>query len=183
MEAAKEREALARPKEASFYKKVLTDWDVAQKLFKKEMDEYDKAQQAKKGTSHAIRYRTAHAREWFNNMSQEQKKEVEDAKKKWNEEGALEEIQANYRRNKLKKTLDDFSEQIRRTMGCRVVMLVSHKKKADQTLSVTLHESQPQNVKKNFSGSSDGIKEWVSTGFEFFAEWSKMEFYPTNLDN
>ena len=94
MEAAKEREALARPKEASFYKKVLTDWDVAQKLFKKEMDEYDKAQQAKKGTSHAIRYRTAHAREWFNNMSQEQKKEVEDAKKKWNEEGALEEIQA-----------------------------------------------------------------------------------------
>jgi hypothetical protein len=38
------------------------------------------------------------------------------------------------------------------------------------------HESQPQNVKKNFSGSSDGIKEWVSTGFEFFAEWSKMEF-------
>jgi len=44
----------------------------------------------------------------------------------------------SYRRNKLKKTLDDFSEQIRHTMGCRVVMLVSHKKKADQTLFVTL---------------------------------------------
>lgn len=94
MEAAKEREAASRPKEASFYKKVLTDWDVAQKLFKKEMDEYDKAEQAKKGDSHAIKYRTGHAREWFNNMSPGQKKEVEDAKKKWNEEGAPEETQA-----------------------------------------------------------------------------------------
>ncbi|KAG1728925.1 hypothetical protein EDB19DRAFT_1913620 [Suillus lakei] len=42
----------------------------------------------------------------------------------------------------------------------------------------------PQNVKKSFSVSSDGIKEWTSTGFEFFAEWAKGEFYPTaDTDN
>jgi hypothetical protein len=41
-----------------------------------------------------------------------------------------------YRKRHLKKVLDDFTEQIRRTMGCRVVILASHKKPADQTLSV-----------------------------------------------
>jgi hypothetical protein len=77
-------------------------------------------------------------------------------------------------------------------MGCRVVMLVSHKKKADKSLAVTLsvsvlpisiarlivtfrHESKPQSSKKSFSVSSDGIKEWSTTGFEYFAEWSKAE--------
>ncbi|KAG2343753.1 hypothetical protein BDR05DRAFT_947869 [Suillus weaverae] len=34
----------------------------------------------------------------------------------------------------------------------------------------------PQNVKKSFSVSSDSIKEWMSTGFEFFAEWAKGDF-------
>ncbi|KAG2090189.1 uncharacterized protein F5147DRAFT_780365 [Suillus discolor] len=99
--------------------------------------------------------------------------------KKWNEEGAPEETQAIYRENNLKKTLEDFAEQIRRTMGCRVVMLVSRKKKASQTLSVSLHETTPQNAKKKFSVSSSGIKEWASNGFESFGEWSKTEFYPS----
>ncbi|OJA14909.1 hypothetical protein AZE42_13819, partial [Rhizopogon vesiculosus] len=67
--AIKDREANARPKDASFYKKELNDWVVAQKLFKTEMDAYDKAEQVKKGVSNEIRYRTGHAREWFNNMS------------------------------------------------------------------------------------------------------------------
>jgi hypothetical protein len=91
---AKKREAAARPKEASFYKKRLTDWDVAQKLFKQEMDAFDKAEQAKKGVQNAIKYRTGHAREWFNNMSDQQIKQVELAKEKWNKEGAPEESQA-----------------------------------------------------------------------------------------
>ncbi|KAG1830728.1 hypothetical protein DFJ58DRAFT_848381 [Suillus subalutaceus] len=90
-EATKEREISARPKEASFYKKKLTDWDVAQKCR---------------------------------------------ASKK------------SYCKNNLKKVLEEFSEQLRRSMGCHVVMLVSHKKRVDQTLNVTLHESVPQNVKK-----------------------------------
>ncbi|KAG1873079.1 hypothetical protein F4604DRAFT_1681149 [Suillus subluteus] len=177
--AAKEREISARPKEASFYKKKLTDWDVAQRLFKQEIDEFDKAEQARKGVKDPIKFRTCHAREWFNQMSSTQKKEVDYAQEKWNTEGAPEESQVMYRKNNLKKVLEDFSEQLRRTMGCHIVMLVSHKKRADQTLNVTLHESVPQNVKKSFSVSSDGIKEWTSTGFEFFAEWAKGEFYPT----
>ncbi|KAG2108114.1 hypothetical protein BD769DRAFT_1392801 [Suillus cothurnatus] len=177
--AAKAREISARPKEAAFYKKKLTDWDVAQRLFKQEMDEFDKAEQARKGVKDPIKFRTRHAREWFNQMSLTQKKEVDYAREKWNTEGAPEESQIMYRKNNLKKVLEDFSEQLRRTMGCHVVMLVSHKKQANQTLNVTLHESQPRNVKKSFSVSSDGIKEWTSTGFEFFAEWAKGEFYPT----
>ncbi|KAG2046526.1 hypothetical protein BDR06DRAFT_977442 [Suillus hirtellus] len=65
-------------------------------------------------------------------------------------------------------------------MGCHIMMLVSHKKQANQTLNVTLHESQPRNVKKSFSVSSDGIKEWTSTGFEFFAKWAKEVFTGSN---
>ncbi|KAG1793639.1 uncharacterized protein HD556DRAFT_1476917 [Suillus plorans] len=116
-------------------------------------------------------------------MSSQQIKEVNDAKEKWNKEGTPEESQANYHKNNLKKTLEDFSEQLCCTMGCHVVLLVSHKKRADQTLSVTLHESQSQNVKKNFSVSSNGIKEWALTGFEFFTEWSKVELYPNGEDD
>jgi hypothetical protein len=78
-------------------------------------------------------------------------------------------------------------------MSCYVVMLVSHKKKAHKSLAVTLsvsvlpisiarlivtfrHEFKPQSSKKSFSVSSDGIKEWSTTGFKFFVEWSKAEF-------
>jgi hypothetical protein len=43
-------------------------------------------------------------------------------------------------------------------------------------LYTSRHESLPQNAKKSFSVSSDGIKEWASTGFEFFAEWAKTEY-------
>ncbi|KAG1840119.1 hypothetical protein C8R48DRAFT_679662 [Suillus tomentosus] len=178
-EEADEREAASRPREPSFYKKPLSEWDVAQKLFKQEIDTYDKAQQQSKGLEYSIKYRTGNAREWFNNMTPSQQQEVKFAMKKWNEEGAPEETQAIYRKNNLKKTLEDFAEQIRRTMGCRIVMLVSHKKKASQTLSISLHETTPQNAKKKFSVSSSGIKEWAANGFESFGEWSKTEFYPS----
>ncbi|KAG2130404.1 hypothetical protein DEU56DRAFT_914835, partial [Suillus clintonianus] len=170
-----DRELAARPKDAGFYKKELNAWDVAQKLFKQEMDDYDKEQQRRKATGHA--------REWFNNMTSAHRKEVEEARDKWNREGAPVEAQAMYRKKSLKKVLDDFTEQMRRSMGCRVVMLVSHKKNADQTLSVKIHESQPVNHKKPFSLSSRGSKEWTSEGFEKYAEWSKEEFYPTNDDD
>jgi hypothetical protein len=75
--AAKEREISARPKEASFYKKKLTDWDVTQKLFKHEINEFDKAEQVRKGVKDPIKFHTGHAQEWFNKMSPAQKKEVE----------------------------------------------------------------------------------------------------------
>ncbi|KAG1852692.1 hypothetical protein F4604DRAFT_1933566 [Suillus subluteus] len=180
-EEADNCKASSRPREPSFYKKTLSEWDVVQKLFKQEIDAYDKAKQQSKGLEYSIKYRTGHAREWFNNMTPSQQQEVKFAMKKWNEEGVPEETQAIYRKNNLKKTLEDFAEQIRHTMGCHIVMLVSHKKKASQTLSISLHESTPQNAKKKFSVSSSGIKEWAANGFESFGEWSKTEFcmYPS----
>jgi hypothetical protein len=89
-----EREAVARPKDAGFYKKEARDWDVAQKLFKQDMDEYDKEEQAKLGVKNEIKYRTRHARDWFKNMTDAQWTEVENAKEKWNREGAPPESQA-----------------------------------------------------------------------------------------
>jgi hypothetical protein len=72
----------------------LSEWDVALKLFKQEIDTYDKAEQRRKGLQHSIKYRTGHAREWFNNMTPSQQEEVKSAVKKWNREGAPEESQA-----------------------------------------------------------------------------------------
>ncbi|KAG1898922.1 uncharacterized protein F5891DRAFT_981575 [Suillus fuscotomentosus] len=178
-----DRELVAHPKDAGFYKKELNAWDVAQKLFKQEMDDYDKEQQQKKGIQHSIKYRTGHAREWFNSMSSAHRKEVEEARDKWNRDGTPAESQAMYQIKNLKKVFDDFTEQMRRTMGYQLMMLASHKKNADQTLSVKIHESQPVNQKKSFSQSSRGSKEWTSEGFEKYAKWSKAEFYPTNDDD
>ncbi|KAG2051656.1 hypothetical protein BDR06DRAFT_1060478 [Suillus hirtellus] len=89
-----EREANACPKDASFYKKQLTDWDIAQKLFKQEMDNYDKEEQQKMGVPHSIQYQTGYAQQWFNSITFGQKKEVQQARDKWNKEGALLESQA-----------------------------------------------------------------------------------------
>lgn len=43
----KERETVACPKDVAIYKKEMSDWDVVQKLFKLEMDQYDKDEQEK----------------------------------------------------------------------------------------------------------------------------------------
>ncbi|KAG2140220.1 uncharacterized protein EDB93DRAFT_1105958 [Suillus bovinus] len=172
-----EREAAARPKDAGFYKKEITDWDVAQKLFKEEINDYDKEEQSKLGEKHSIKFCMRNAREWFKNMTPTQEKEIQDAKEKWDTKGAPAESQAMYQKRNLKKILEDFTEQICCTMGCRVVMLVSHKKISDQTLNVIVYESKAVNSKRLFTQSSKGNKEWMSDGFNKFAEWSKAEFY------
>ncbi|KAG2138966.1 hypothetical protein DEU56DRAFT_755684 [Suillus clintonianus] len=77
----------ACPKDAGFYKKELTDWDVTQKRFKVEMDDYDKEEQSKLGVKHSIKFCTGYMRDWFNDMSPAQWKEVENVKDKWNKEG------------------------------------------------------------------------------------------------
>ncbi|KAG2369563.1 hypothetical protein BDR07DRAFT_1477168 [Suillus spraguei] len=63
-----EREAAAHPKDAAFYKK--------------------EEEQAKLGVKNEIKHRTGHARDWFKNMTPAQWKEVENAREKWNKEGA-----------------------------------------------------------------------------------------------
>ncbi|KAG2134978.1 hypothetical protein BD769DRAFT_1664924 [Suillus cothurnatus] len=61
--------------------------------FQQEMDDYDKKQQQKKGIHHSIKYRTGHAREWFNSMTSAHQKEVEEVRDKWNREGTPAESQ------------------------------------------------------------------------------------------
>ncbi|KAG2360219.1 hypothetical protein BDR07DRAFT_1378130 [Suillus spraguei] len=154
-----EREAATHSKDAAFYKKEVSDWDVVQKLFKKEIDEYDKEEQGKLGVKNEIKYRTGHARDWFKNMTPAQRKEVENAREKWNKEGAPLESQTMYQKRHLKKILKDFTEQMHHTMGCQVMIIASHKKTADQTLNVIVHESKLVN------------------------KWSKLEFYLEENDD
>ncbi|KAG2138970.1 hypothetical protein DEU56DRAFT_755688 [Suillus clintonianus] len=91
-EEVNEQEAASHPKEALFYKNTLSEWDVAQKLFKQEINQYDKAKHQRKGLEHSLKYQMGHAIEWFDNM----------------------------------------------TSSPGGVMFVSHKKKASQTLPVTV---------------------------------------------
>ncbi|KAG2338127.1 hypothetical protein BDR05DRAFT_952123 [Suillus weaverae] len=50
-------------------------------------------------------------------------------------------------------------------------------------LAKPLATLKPLNSKKPFMQSSWGNKDWVSQGFEKFAEWSKSDFYPEENDN
>ncbi|KAG0702161.1 hypothetical protein DFH29DRAFT_875337 [Suillus ampliporus] len=80
-------------------------------------------------------------------MSPAQKEEVSEVKEKWNKEGAPEESQA----------ID--THQLHKMSGPDIDC------------------QPPQNIKNKLSVSSNGTKERASRGFEFFAEWSKSEFY------
>ncbi|KAG2062651.1 hypothetical protein BDR04DRAFT_1123800, partial [Suillus decipiens] len=112
-----EREAAAHPKDAAFYKKEISDWDVVQKLFKQEMDQYDKDEQEKLGVKNEIKRLRMHGKSGiWKALLQNHKQCIE--------------------RGTSKKYLNDFTEQMCRTMGCQVVILASHKKTTDQTLSV-----------------------------------------------
>ncbi|KAG1849446.1 hypothetical protein DFJ58DRAFT_842653 [Suillus subalutaceus] len=79
---AEEREAVAHPKTALFYKKECNQWHVAQMLFKQGINDYDKTERLRKGLDDYIKHQTGHAREWFNKMMIEQEKEVKDAMEK-----------------------------------------------------------------------------------------------------
>ncbi|KAG1776137.1 hypothetical protein EV702DRAFT_1046307 [Suillus placidus] len=162
-----EREAAAHPKDATFYKKEASDWDVAQKPFKQEIDEYDKEEQVKLGVKNEIKYRTDHARDWFKNMTPAQKKEVENAREK-------------YQKKHLKKALDDFTKQMRHTMECQVMILISHKKSTDQTLSISFTSPSPSIAKKLLCRVLDGIRIGC---LKVFAEWLKSDFYPEENDD
>ncbi|KAG2063377.1 hypothetical protein BDR04DRAFT_1123299 [Suillus decipiens] len=58
---AAEREAVAHPTTALFYKKECNEWDVVQKLFKEEINDYDKAERLRKGLGDSIKHRMGHA--------------------------------------------------------------------------------------------------------------------------
>ncbi|KAG1850368.1 hypothetical protein DFJ58DRAFT_842443 [Suillus subalutaceus] len=151
-----EREANARPKDASFYKKKLTDWDVALKLFKQEINDYDKDEQQKMGVPHSIKYRTGHARQWFNHMISAQQNEVQQARDKWNEEGAPAESQA------------------------------IHKKAPEMSLSVSIHESEPLMCKRHLQSVHEEIRNGRPMASKNFQSGQRRNFYilmyPTQLD-
>jgi hypothetical protein len=88
-----ERKAVACPKTALFDKKECNEWDVTQKLFKKKINNYYKAEKARKELGDFIKHRMGHAREWFKKMTAEQEKDVKDAMEKWNKEGVPKKIQ------------------------------------------------------------------------------------------
>jgi hypothetical protein len=53
-------------------------------LFKKKINNYVKAERARKKLGDSIKHRIGHAKEWFKKITAEQEKEVKDAIEKWN---------------------------------------------------------------------------------------------------
>ncbi|KAG1827501.1 uncharacterized protein BJ212DRAFT_1294756 [Suillus subaureus] len=86
-------------------------------------------------------------------MTPAQQKEVEDAKEKWNREGAPVDSQAMYRKWNLKRVLEEFTEQSQ------------EKFQSDVECCYYID-----------------AMEWSSEGFDKFAEWSKLQFYPDDTD-
>ncbi|KAG1838504.1 hypothetical protein C8R48DRAFT_680061 [Suillus tomentosus] len=82
------------------------------------------------------------------------KRETSLARDKWNKEDAPPESQAMYHKRNLKNNLDAFLQEVCRTMGCYIVMLVSHKKPGEMSLGVCIHKYEPLACKKAFTDQS-----------------------------
>ncbi|KAI6036719.1 hypothetical protein PISMIDRAFT_17849 [Pisolithus microcarpus 441] len=81
------REEKAQPTKAGDYKKAFTAFTAAQKIFKEEMDAYDRERRDTKDPK-TIRQRNRIIQQWWESVSDERKAEAGRAAEKWNKLGA-----------------------------------------------------------------------------------------------
>ncbi|KAI6019426.1 hypothetical protein BKA83DRAFT_4127312 [Pisolithus microcarpus] len=137
------REEKACPTKAGDYKKAFMAFTAVQKIFKEEMDAYDKERRDTKDTK-TIGQRNRIIQQWWESVSDERKAEAGRAAEKWNKLGAP------------KGTHDS-------TMGSHVVMFVAHEAGEGQ-IKMAVFETAPGDGKKAFMESSEASKDWVLNG-------------------
>jgi hypothetical protein len=83
----RERENDAQPLDAGAYKKEFNAYDVALKIFKEEIAEYDKANRDTLDRR-TMGERTKLARKWYNDLPDDTRDELKRVASKWNKDGA-----------------------------------------------------------------------------------------------
>ncbi|KAI5997744.1 hypothetical protein EDC04DRAFT_2909548 [Pisolithus marmoratus] len=131
------------------YNKAFVASTAAQKLFKDEMDAYDRERQDTKDPK-TIGKRT------------KIKAEAGRVAEKWNKLGAPEATHDLYWRKNLPSMARDFIGTVHRTMGTHVMMFVAHE--AGEGQKILRFETAPGDGKKAFTESSEPSKGWVLNG-------------------
>ncbi|KAI6014206.1 hypothetical protein EDC04DRAFT_2953937 [Pisolithus marmoratus] len=155
-------EEKAHPAKAGDYKKAFMAFTVAQRIFKQEMDAYDRERRDTKDPK-TIGKRNRIIQQWWESVSDERKAEAGRAAEKWNKLGAPKETHDLYRRKNLPNMARDLIETMHRTMGSHVVMFVAHEAGEGQ-IKMAVFETAPADGKKAFTQSLESSKDWVLNG-------------------
>ncbi|KAI6097097.1 hypothetical protein F5141DRAFT_1205735 [Pisolithus sp. B1] len=169
-EGEKAREEKARPTKAGDYKMAFTAFTAAQRVFKEEMDSYDRQRRDTKDCK-TIGQRTRIVQQWWESFSDDRKAEAGRAVEKWNKLDLVLSWQINrYHRKNLPAMAKDFIETVQRTMGSHVVMFVGHESGEGQ-IKLALFETAPGDGKKVFTESSQSTKDWVLTAESILTDY------------
>ncbi|KAI5998480.1 hypothetical protein EDC04DRAFT_2909293 [Pisolithus marmoratus] len=156
------REEKAHPTKAGDYKKAFMAFTAAQRIFKEEMDAYDRERRDTKDPK-TIGQRNRIIQQWWESVSDERKAEAGRAAEKQNKLGAPKETHDLYRRKNLPNMARDLIETVHRTMGSHVVMFVAHEAGEGQ-IKMAVFETAPADGKKAFTQSLESSKDWVLNG-------------------
>ncbi|KAG1858083.1 hypothetical protein F4604DRAFT_1931115 [Suillus subluteus] len=149
-----------KPLDAAAFKTEFSPFDVAQKLFKEEIGEYDKKH---RNTSdlRSMGTRTKLVWSWYNALSPAVLEELRLVAEKWNQEGPHSDAKDRYHSQHQNKIMEDFIKMAGRTMGLHIVILAAHDRGEGKMPGTTIWESCPRKVKKTFTLASNDNKKWA----------------------
>ncbi|KIK73822.1 hypothetical protein PAXRUDRAFT_20470 [Paxillus rubicundulus Ve08.2h10] len=140
--------------------KGFSEFDVAQHLFKKEVDKYDKKKGRDASKCSTIRERMKNVREWFETICKVDTNmmgKVEAAMAEWKEQGPPEDWKVAHHKKYLAKQIQQFQDELALTMGVHCVIFHGHHSNSTKggieiRISETSHKLQGAKFKHHQSG-------------------------------
>ncbi|KIJ15713.1 hypothetical protein PAXINDRAFT_11305 [Paxillus involutus ATCC 200175] len=148
------------PQNMKKYLKGFSEFDVAQYLFKKQADEYDKNKGQNPSDPSSIGERTKNVREWFETVCKEDSQMMEKvatSKAKWMAQGPPEDCKVIHRKKNLAKRILEFQEELNITMGVHCVIFHGHRS-VDGGVEVGISETAPKQQGVKFKQHLSGRK-------------------------
>ncbi|KAI6017919.1 hypothetical protein EDC04DRAFT_2902372 [Pisolithus marmoratus] len=167
------REEKARPTKAGDYKMAFTALTAVQRIFKEDMDAYDRERRDTKDLK-TIGQRNRIIQQWWESVYNDRKAEAGRVAEKWNKLGAPKETHDLYRRKNLPNMARDLIKTMHRTMGSHVVMFIAHEAGEGQ-IKMAVFETAPRVGKKAFTQSSKLSKDWVLNGENILTDYLLTE--------
>ncbi|KAI5987924.1 hypothetical protein EDC04DRAFT_2912705 [Pisolithus marmoratus] len=161
------REERPRPTKAGDYRKPFTAFTCGQRLFKDDLNLYDRERRDTKDPK-TIGQRTKIVQKWWESLSDDRKAEAGRAAEKWNKLGAPKETHDLY--VPISFMAREFIDTVQRTMGCHIVMFATHEAGENQ-IKMTVFETPPADGKKAFTKSSESSKDWVLNGEHILTDY------------
>ncbi|KAG1841515.1 hypothetical protein F4604DRAFT_1939441 [Suillus subluteus] len=159
-----------KPLDDAAFRTEFSPFDVAQKLFKEEIGEYDKKHHDTSDLR-SMGTRTKLVWSWYNALSPAVLEELRLVAEKWNQEGPHSDAKDRYHSRHQKKIMEDFIKMAGRTMGLHIVILTAHDRGERKMPGMTIWESCPKKVKKTFTLASKDNKKWAGDSQDRLADW------------